>query len=192
MARFTVRLYSDFGMFPQDQTRILFEANSLEEIKDYIKEYFKYEDYFNAVYLIDNKLNKSGYVVRDLTIGLGESLEHFCEEPESVPVNAAMNKLVLIYSNDHRAWWRPNYCGYTNDIAEAGIFDYEDAIKHCPGMSYDKDNEDYFIDVTQEMIISEMEDVEYEIAKLQEKLRNLKTTLKIVNSNKENLNNEAI
>lgn len=80
MKRFTVRLYSDFGMVPQDQTPILFESDSLEEIKDNIKEYFKYEDYFNAVYFIDNKLNKSGYVGRDLTIGCGESLSNFCIE----------------------------------------------------------------------------------------------------------------
>lgn len=177
MARFTVRLYADFDV-SQDQTRILFESDDLTEIKDCIREYFKYEDYFNAVYFIDNKLNKSNYVGRDLTIGCGESLEHFCEEPKSASTNVAMKKFVKIYSNEHGAWWRPNYCGYTNDITKAGIFDYEDALKHYPRMSYDKDNKDYFIDVTQEMIISEMKDVEYEISKLQEKLQNLRTILK--------------
>ena len=85
MARYTVRLYSDFGMQPQDQTPILCESDDLVEVKNYIVSYFKYEDYFNAVYFIDNKLNKSGYVGRNLTIGYGESLFHFCEEPEPEP-----------------------------------------------------------------------------------------------------------
>ena len=82
MVRFTVRLYSEMGMAPQDKTPILFESDSLVEIKDNIKDYFKQEDYFNAVYFTDNKLNKSGYVGRDLTIGYGESLFSFCGEKE--------------------------------------------------------------------------------------------------------------
>ena len=88
MARFTVRLYSDFGMVPQDQTRILFESDDLVEIKKNIRDYFTGETYFNAVYFVDNKLNKSGYVGRDLTIGYGESLFSFCgeAEPESVGI----------------------------------------------------------------------------------------------------------
>lgn len=80
MARFTVRLYSEMGMAPQDKTPILFESDSLAEIKDNIKDYFRREDYFNAVYFTDNKLNKSGYVGRDLTIGCGENLSIFCGE----------------------------------------------------------------------------------------------------------------
>ena len=86
--RFTVRLYSDFGMCPQDQTRILFESDDLVEIKDYIREYFEREDYFNAVYFVDNELNKSDYVGRDLTIGCGESLFSFCgeSEPKSIDI----------------------------------------------------------------------------------------------------------
>ena len=82
MARFTVRLYSDFEMVPQEETRILFESDNLVEVINFIKEYFKYEDYFNAVYFIDNKLNKSGYVGRDLTINCGENLFAFCELPD--------------------------------------------------------------------------------------------------------------
>ena len=79
MKRFTLRLYSDFGMVPQDETRILFESDDLEEVKNFIKEYFNYEDYFNAVYFVDNKLSKSGYVGRNLTINCGENLFAFCE-----------------------------------------------------------------------------------------------------------------
>ena len=88
MARFTVRLYSDFGMVPQDQTRILFESDNLVEIKKNIRDYFDSETYFNAVYFVDNELNKSGYVGRELTIGYGESLFSFCgeSEPESIGI----------------------------------------------------------------------------------------------------------
>ena len=122
MARFTVRLYSDFGMVPQDQTRILFEADNLEEIKECIKEYFKYENYFNAVYFTDNKLNKSDYVGRDLTIGLeDESLEHFCKESESelVPVTAEIDPLVV----------EELYDKTIEDLATLLDLSYEDAEK---------------------------------------------------------------
>ena len=91
MARFTVRLYSDFGMVPQDKTRILFESDDLVEIKKNIRDYFTGETYFNAVYFVDNKLNKSGYVGRDLTIGCGENLFSFCEESESESVGIIEN-----------------------------------------------------------------------------------------------------
>ena len=84
MARFTIREYSDFGMEPQDQTRILFESDSLSEVKEYIERYFRWESYFNAVYFIDNEFNKSGYVGRKLTINCGESLSHFCELPDVI------------------------------------------------------------------------------------------------------------
>ena len=78
MNRFIIREYSDFGMVPQDQTRILFESDNLSEVKEFIKDYFTYEDYFNSVYFIDNKLKKEGYVGRKLTINCGESLSDFC------------------------------------------------------------------------------------------------------------------
>ena len=105
MARFTVRLYSDFGMVPQDQTRILFESDDLVEIKKNIRDYFTGETYFNAVYFVDNELNKSGYVGRDLTIGYGESLFSFCgeSEPESVGIiennyKQKINSLAVLFN----------------------------------------------------------------------------------------------
>ena len=80
MSRFTVRLYSDFGMVSQDKTEILFESNDLVEIKKNMRDYFGSETYFNAVYFIDNELNKAGYVGRDLTINCGDDLDSFCEK----------------------------------------------------------------------------------------------------------------
>ena len=109
MARFTVRLYSDFGMVPQDQTRILFESDDLVEIKKNIRDYFNSETYFNAVYFVDNELKKSGYVGRDLTIDCGESLFSFCgeseleSEPESVGIiennyKQKINSLAVLFN----------------------------------------------------------------------------------------------
>jgi len=37
----------------------------------------------------------------------------------------------LIWSNEHRAWWRDNRCGYTTRLAEAGFYTREDALAIC-------------------------------------------------------------
>jgi hypothetical protein len=37
----------------------------------------------------------------------------------------------LVWSNEHRAWWRPNSAGYTTNLADAGHYNREDAIKIC-------------------------------------------------------------
>lgn len=95
MPRFTIRLYSDFGMAPQDKTKILFESDYLEKVINYIIEYFKHENYFNAVYFIDNKLNKSGYIGRDLTINCGENLFTFCELPNMLDNGPVNNKVTF-------------------------------------------------------------------------------------------------
>lgn len=36
----------------------------------------------------------------------------------------------LIWSNEHRAWWRPNARGYTTFIESAGRYSRDEAIKH--------------------------------------------------------------
>lgn len=33
----------------------------------------------------------------------------------------------VIWSNEHKAWWRPNRLGYTNVLKEAGLYSQEDA-----------------------------------------------------------------
>jgi hypothetical protein len=38
-------------------------------------------------------------------------------------------KKVRIYSGEWMAWWRPDGAGYTTIKAEAGIYDFDDAVK---------------------------------------------------------------
>lgn len=41
---------------------------------------------------------------------------------------------VLIWSDEHRAWWRPDRCGYTTIRDRAGVYSFDDAwdaTHHC-------------------------------------------------------------
>lgn len=40
-----------------------------------------------------------------------------------------MSEAYLIWSNEHRAWWRPNSRGYTIHIEAAGRYTRDDALK---------------------------------------------------------------
>lgn len=37
----------------------------------------------------------------------------------------------LIWSNEHRAWWRPDSQGYTVNMGGAGRYSREDALRIC-------------------------------------------------------------
>lgn len=37
----------------------------------------------------------------------------------------------LVWSNEHKAWWRPKRCGYTHDVRAAGRYTLEDAREIC-------------------------------------------------------------
>jgi len=39
------------------------------------------------------------------------------------------NTMVMIWSGEHQAWWRPNYCGYTIYREAAGIYNYQAAAR---------------------------------------------------------------
>lgn len=39
--------------------------------------------------------------------------------------------MYLIWSNEHRAWWRPNSRGYTTSVIRAGRYEREEAISIC-------------------------------------------------------------
>ena len=50
---------------------------------------------------------------------------------------------VLIWSNEHKGWWRPGHAGYTNYLELAGKYDIAEAIEICNGankhINYDHD-----------------------------------------------------
>lgn len=53
---------------------------------------------------------------------------------KSSPIVPAREAKVRIYSREHHCWWRANGSGYSTDIAEAGIYTFEDAFArshHC-------------------------------------------------------------
>lgn len=77
-----------------------------------------------------------------------------------------MKHLVMIYSNEHGAWWRPNYCGYTQYKDKAGIFELEDALKRYPHMTYNNNSDDYFVEVSFAYIADQIEELESRIDKL--------------------------
>jgi hypothetical protein len=37
----------------------------------------------------------------------------------------------LIWSNEHRAWWRPDRQGYTKRVADAGRYSEAEALEIC-------------------------------------------------------------
>ena len=39
----------------------------------------------------------------------------------------------LIWSNEHRAWWRQKSQGYTTNIDTAGLYSRDEALRHCRG-----------------------------------------------------------
>jgi hypothetical protein len=42
----------------------------------------------------------------------------------------------LIWSNEHRAWWRPNEMGYTARKADAGSYSWAEAVAICQNANF--------------------------------------------------------
>jgi hypothetical protein len=42
-----------------------------------------------------------------------------------------MNEAWLIWSNEHKAWWKPGSSGYTNIARDAGHYSFEQARQIC-------------------------------------------------------------
>jgi len=56
------------------------------------------------------------------------------EQIRSGAAKIALDAKVRIYSREHHAWWRANGSGYAEDIADAGIYTFQDAwgrSSHC-------------------------------------------------------------
>lgn len=42
-----------------------------------------------------------------------------------------MSEAYLIWSNEHRAWWGPDECGYVRRLGDAGRYSRADALIIC-------------------------------------------------------------
>lgn len=52
------------------------------------------------------------------------------------------NDLVMIWSFEHDAWWRPDHCGYTTSEEHAGLYPREEAKEICRKANYGSLNEE--------------------------------------------------
>lgn len=59
---------------------------------------------------------------------------------------------VKIYSNEHTAWWKDEFCGYTSDINKAGVYDGLEEIKkrHPYLISATPYDEDFLIPIVED------------------------------------------
>lgn len=48
----------------------------------------------------------------------------------------------LVWSREHRAWWRPNAAGYCTSVLDAGRYTLEEATDHCNTRSRDPQKDD--------------------------------------------------
>lgn len=58
----------------------------------------------------------------------------------------------LVWSNEHKAWWRPNRAGYCFKRASAGRYSFDEACEIVKGANYARDgepNEAMVLDVPQ-------------------------------------------
>lgn len=44
-----------------------------------------------------------------------------------------MDKKFKIWSFEHKAWWNPNWNGYTENFDEAGVYTLSSALSICHG-----------------------------------------------------------
>ena len=52
---------------------------------------------------------------------------------------------VIIYSNQHKAFWKANYMDYTNNYKEAGIYNADKVQKDYPKINFDTNSDDFMI-----------------------------------------------
>lgn len=55
------------------------------------------------------------------------------EAAESLAEQARREEPYLVWSNEHRAWWRPNSAGYTTHVSAAGRYSRDEAIGIAKG-----------------------------------------------------------
>lgn len=72
-------------------------------------------------------------------VRIADALERIAKalEPEIIHVDAAMQEAddpldsYLVWSNEHRAWWRPGHQGYTPNYKDAGRYSRKEALTIC-------------------------------------------------------------
>lgn len=87
---------------------------------------------------------------------------------------------VKIYSNEHTAWWKENYLGYTNNESEAGIFEIEEVNKYYPYIDFDTTKEDYLVKfnkLTYEELLKENEKLKKDLEIIKNKCVNVNTLI---------------
>lgn len=73
----------------------------------------------------------------------------------------------LIWSNKWGLWYRPDSAGYTNDIAQAGLYDRETAAQHYDGPTVPKkyrDTEPFPLSSVQQLVRRRIERIRETIA----------------------------
>lgn len=63
--------------------------------------------------------------------------ERLLTRPEAL---SAEREEWLIWSNEHRAWWGPNNCGYPKDVSNAGRYTFAEAREICTSRSWESVN----------------------------------------------------
>lgn len=67
-----------------------------------------------------------------MTDKLMQAVERAKGSVRGLDTDAAGDKY-LVWSNEHRAWWRADQCGYTVFVNAAGVYTREEAIQICVG-----------------------------------------------------------
>jgi hypothetical protein len=61
---------------------------------------------------------------------IGEMMEGYGLRPELI-AGSDEHAMYVVWSNEHRAWWRANRCGYSVGLEHAGVYSRDEAISIC-------------------------------------------------------------
>jgi len=83
----------------------------------------------------------------------GEIHRSVCEEIENQKQGKNpehIDKMWMVWSQEHNGWWRPAKQGYTNEIREAGKYCYEEALDITRSANWAGRFEEAMVPVTDE------------------------------------------
>lgn len=91
-----------------------------------------------------------------------------CAKPSAVYANRMQrhaDSVWLIWSNKNGCWYRDNSQGYTNDIAQAGLFDRDEAARHyVVGPKRFRNTEPFPLSSVRAMLIRRRDEIEQQAA----------------------------